>query len=162
MGRPGSSVAAAVAVFALSLAAAGCSADEDLGPEQRADAEAIIDQRAAVAMIELSDDDRSCAVDRLGPADLEGLQRDRPDLSAAAEAVVECVGPELIGASVLRSQVGSAEPASLDCAVRELDRRFVVELVTGAMADEPPQVRAELEVARALSVCLELDELLRQ
>jgi hypothetical protein len=141
---------------------AGCSSDPPLGEADRVTAAAILDERAALAMIELSDEDRSCAVGQISPDDLDEMQRDQPDLTRAAEVVVDCVGPELIGASVLRSQAGAAAPASLDCAVNELDRRFVIELVAGAMADEPPQVRAEIEVARALGVCLELDELLRR
>jgi hypothetical protein len=140
----------------------GCSSNDRLGEAERIEAAAIVDRRAALAMIELSDDDRSCALDRLSPEDLEEMQRDPPELASAAEAVVDCVGRELIGESVLRSQAGAVDPASVECAVDELDRRFVVELVAGSMAEKPPQVRAEIEVARALGVCLELDELLRR
>lgn len=163
VGRPGRIllVGGAAVVLAAGLLAA-CSSDPRLGEADRATAGAIVDERAALAMIDLSDDDRSCAVAQISPDDLDELQRQRPDLTRAAEVVVDCVGQDLIGASVLRSQAGTADSASLDCAVNELDRRFVIELVAGAMADEPPQVRAEIEVARALGVCLELDELLRQ
>lgn len=151
-----------VLVASLLFGAAACSSGEQLSPEQRVEAASIVEERAAVAMIDLSDEDRACAVDRLQPDDLVELRRDEPDVTAAADAVVSCVGPELIGASVLRSQAGTVSPASLDCAVRELDRPFVVELVAGAMAEEPPRIRTELEVARALGVCLGLEELLRQ
>lgn len=146
----------------VAVALVGCTPDERLGADDRTRAAALVDERAALAMIELSDEDRSCAVDRLSPEDLDELEGEQPDLTTAAKAVVECVGEDLIAASVLRSQAGAAGPASLDCAVEELDPQFVIDLVAGAMADEPPQVQAEIEVARALGVCLELDELLEQ
>lgn len=109
-------------------------------------------------MIELSEQDRDCVVDAITPADLDGL-RDG-DVAGVAGAVVSCVGDDLIGASVLRSQTGEISAASLDCAVSELDRRFLVDLVAGAMDGTQPQVQSEIEVARVLSICLELEELL--
>lgn len=161
MGRPRSTVPAGIAAIVIVVAAvAGCSSGDGLDTGQQIEASRIIEQRAAIAMIDLNEEDLSCAVDRLTVEDLGQLQRDLPDLIPAAEAVVSCVGPELIGASVLRSQAESVASASLECAVAEIDRRFVIELVAGAMAEEPPQVRTEIEVARALGVCLELDELL--
>lgn len=109
-------------------------------------------------MIELSDEDRDCVVDELTPDDLEGLRSD--EVAPVADAVVSCVGDDRIGTSVLRSQIGEISEASLDCAVRELDRRFVVDLVAGAMNDASPRAQAEIEVARVFAVCLDLDELL--
>lgn len=109
-------------------------------------------------MIELSDEDRDCVVDELTPADLDGARND--EVAPVADAVVSCVGDELIGASVLRAQTVGISEASLDCAVQELDRRFVVDLVAGAMNGAPPRAQAEIEVARVLAVCLDLDELL--
>lgn len=92
------------------------------------------------------------------PDDLAGLQSER--VAPIADAVVSCVGDQLIGASVLRSQTGEISEASLDCAVDELDRRFLVDLVAEAMSGTRSQVQADIEVARVLSVCLELSELL--
>ncbi len=140
----------------------GCSADDGLDTAQRTEAENLIDQFATTGMIELSDDDRTCAAGAMSSADLEALRAEPPELQSAAEAVVECVGENVIGASVLESQAGSVSPTSLECAVDELDRRFIVDLVAGLMAEAPPQAQAEIEVARALSLCLDLDELLRQ
>lgn len=163
MGRPTRLGPGGVLAFLLAVALlVGCSSEEGLSAEDRLQAAVLVDERAALAMIELSEEDRSCAVDRLSPDDLEELEGEQPDLTTAAEAVVDCVGEDLIAASVLRSQAGAAAPASLDCAVGELGLQFVIELVAGAMAEEPPQVQAEIEVARALGVCLELDELLQQ
>jgi len=140
----------------------GCSSDDTLSTAQRVDAAALIDERSAIAMIELSEDDLDCAVSQVSPDQLDGFGLAPPVWDPAAEAVVSCVGEELIGASVLRSQAGSVAATSLDCAVSELDRRVIVELVAGAMAQEPSPARAEIEVARALGVCLELGELLDQ
>ncbi len=151
-----------IVVALLAWLVVGCSADDGLDSAQRAEAETLIDQLAATGMIELSDEDRTCAAGAVNIADLEGLRAEPPELQAAAEAVVECVGENVIGASVLESQAGSVSPTSLECAVDELDRRFIVDLVAGLMAEAPPQVQAEIEVARALGLCLELDELLRQ
>lgn len=138
--------------------AAGCSASDSLTADEQSEAQQLIVERSAAAMIDLSDDDRDCVVDHISSSDLEGLRGD--DVGAVADAVVSCVGDELIGASVLRSQTGEISEKSLDCAVGELDRRFVVDLVAGAMNGAQPLVRAEIEVARVLAVCLELDELL--
>ena len=118
----------------------------------------LVVDRAASAMIELSDDDRDCVVDDITPDDLEGLRSG--EVASVADSVVSCVGDELIGASVLRSQTGAISEESLDCAVGELDRRFVVDLVAGAMNGTQPLVQAEIEVARVLGICLTLDELL--
>ena len=144
-------------MVALSLFA-GCSSADDLNAEQRAEAQALVVERATLASIELSDVDRDCVVDEMTPSDLEGLRTDQ--VTPVADAVVSCVGDELIGASVLRSQTGEVSQASLDCAVDELDRRFLVDLVAGAMNGTTSQVQAEIEVARVLSICLELDELI--
>ena len=163
MRRPVHHLCRSVAVVALgSGLVVGCSAGSDLDPTQRAEAETLIDELATTGMIELSDEDRTCAAGAVSIAEFEALRADPPELQAAAEAVVACVGENVIGASVLESQAGSVSPTSLECAVDELDRRFIVDLVAGLMAETPPQVQAEIEVARALSLCLELDELLRQ
>lgn len=143
----------------------GCSDDVALPEADLDEARRLVDDRAEAASIDLSEEDLTCAVERLTPADLEGLRgaAEQPDVEAvrgAAEAVVDCVGVDLIGASVLRSQAGAVSESSLECAVDELDRRFVVDLVAGSMVGSTPRVRAELEVARVLSICLELDELL--
>lgn len=140
----------------------GCSSAAELTAEELQEARTLVDELAAVAMIDLSTQDRACAAERLTPDELAVLRSDRSDPAPVANVVVDCVGEALIGRSVLRSQSGSLSDASLACAVDELDRSFVVELVSGAMAQEPPRVRAEIEVARALGVCLELDELLDQ
>lgn len=136
----------------------GCSSSGSLTAAEQAEAQLLVVERSAAAMIDLSDEDRDCVVDDISSSDLEGLRGD--DVSAVADAVVSCVGDELIGASVLRSQTGEISPESLDCAVGELDRRFVVDLVAGAMNGSQPLVQAEIEVARVLAICLELDELL--
>ena len=60
------------------------------------------------------------------------------------------------------AKMGTEPAVNYACAADELDRRFIVDLVAGLMAESPPQVQAEIEVARALGLCLELDELLRQ
>lgn len=139
-----------------------CSSGSDLDAVQRSRAATLIDERAASAMIELSDEDRECAVDQLTVEVIDALELDDSDPRPVAVAVVDCVGESLIGASVLRSQTGSVDPVSLDCAVDELDRPFVVDLVAGAMEGQPPRAQAEIDVARALAVCLELDELLER
>ena len=165
MGPPSRCVELFLGVAALAVASLGavsCSSDVALSADQRADAASIIDQRVAQAMIELSERDRECVLDRLEPDDLVVLQAADPVLEPAAAAVVDCVGSELIGSALLHSQVGAVSTESLDCAVGELDGEFVVELVAGAMDDRPPQATAEVAVARALGVCLELDELLDQ
>jgi hypothetical protein len=137
-----------------------CSSGSGLDPEQRSTAAALIDERAVSAMIELSAEDRACAVDHLSVETIEELKAQDSDPRPVADAVVDCVGESLIAASVLRSQIGAVAPASLDCAIDELDRTFVVDLVAGAMEGEPPKVQAEIEVARVLAICLELGELL--
>lgn len=137
---------------------AGCSSSAELNADQRQEAQLLVVDRASSAMIELSDEDRDCVVDELTPDDLEGLRSD--EVAPVADAVVSCVGDDRIGTSVLRSQIGEISEASLDCAVRELDRRFVVDLVAGAMNDASPRAQAEIEVARVFAVCLDLDELL--
>lgn len=137
-----------------------CSSGNGLDATQRSTAAALIDERAASAMIELSEEDRACAVDHLTLESIEALDTAGSDPRPVADAVVDCVGESLIAASVLRSQIGSVAPASLECAIDELDRTFVVDLVAGAMEGQPPKVQAEIEVARALAVCLELGELL--
>ena len=147
---------AGVCLIALGLTS--CSSGEALNTDQRAEAQLLITERAELALIELSDDDRACVVDDLTPTTLEGLRNDQ--VEPVADAVVSCVGDELIGASVLRSQTGEISPASLDCAVGELDRRFLVDLVAGAMNGTQPQTQSEIEVARVLAICLDLDELL--
>ncbi len=153
---------AAILLASVPWLVVGCSGEAGLDDTQRADAETLVDGLATAAMIDLSAEDRICAGASMSVADLEALLAEPPDLTVAADAVVGCVGEEEIGASVLASQAGSVAPASLACAVGELDRRFIVDLVAGLMADAPPQVLVEIEVARALGVCLELDELLDQ
>ncbi len=152
------SVAVTPLIAAALVIAAGCSSSAELTADQRAEAQVLVVDRAASAMIELSDNDRDCVVDEMTPDDLEGLRVDQ--VAPVADAVVSCVGDELIGASVLRSQTGEISAPSLDCAVGELDRRFVVDLVAGAMNGTPPLVQAQIEVARVLAVCLSLEELL--
>lgn len=154
---------AAVAIRALLLSVTfasvtGCSSADELSDEQRVEAQALVVERAATAMIELSELDRDCVVDEMTPSDLEGLRTDV--VAPVADSIVSCVGDDVIGASVLRSQAGEISDESLDCAVGELDRRFVVDLVAGAMNGSQPLVQAEIEVARVLGVCLELSELL--
>lgn len=139
-----------------------CSSGSDLDTAQQSRATALIDERAASAMIELSDEDRGCVVDQLTVEELDALELDDSDPLPVAAAVVDCVGESLIAASVLRSQTGSVDPASLDCAVDELDRAFVVDLVAGAMEGQRRRVQAEIDVARALAICLELGELLER
>jgi len=146
-----------VASVVIAIVCAGCSSADDLDADQRIEAQVLVVERTMRAMIELSDEDRDCVVDGITPTDLEALRNGEVD--AVADAVVSCVGDELIGASVLRSQAGEVSSSSLDCAVGELDRRFLVDLVAGAMNRIQPQVQSEIEVARVLSVCLELDEL---
>jgi len=145
-------------LLAAVLTVAGCSSGDELDAAQRGEAQVLVVERATSAMIELADEDRDCVVDELTPTDLDGLRRDQ--VVPVADAVVSCVGDELIGASVLRSQAGEISQESLDCAVGELDRRFLVDLVAGAMNGVQPQAKAEIEVARVLSLCLKLDELL--
>lgn len=137
---------------------AGCSSSTDLTAEQRQQALVLVVDRASLAMIELSDDDRDCVVDALTREGFVAAQADQ--LGPLAEAVVSCVGDDRIGESVLRSQMGGLSQASLECAVRELDRRFVVDLVDGAMSGASPRAQAEIEVARVSAICLDLDELL--
>lgn len=156
--RPVLGVVSLAVALSASGALVGCSSAAQLSAEQRSEAQALVVDRAAVAAIELNDEDRDCVVDDLTPDDLADLRADR--VASVAEAIVSCVGDETIGASVLRSQAGEISPASLDCAVNELDRRFVVDLVAGAMNGSQPQAQADIEVARVLGVCLELDELL--
>lgn len=149
--------------FVLLVAAMGgtlvsCSDDPDLSQEQRSVALELVAERSMDAAIDLSNDDLFCVVDAMGPADLQQLETGYVD--QVADLVVSCVGSELLGRSVLRSQAGEISDPSLDCAVAELDRRFVVDLVAGAMVDEVPRARVEIEVARVLSLCLQLDELL--
>lgn len=153
-----SSVLAFAAGCVLLLAA--CSSAGDLDAQQRATAAELVDRHAARAMIELSEDDRTCAVGQLSAQTVGALDTEGADLRPLADAVVGCVGESLIAASVLRSQIGSVDSESLDCAVAELDRTFVVDLVAGEMDDSPLRAKAEIEVARALALCLDLDELL--
>ena len=153
-------VLASIAGCVILLAA--CSSGNELDPQQRSAAVVLIDERAAQAMIELSEDDRACAVEQLTVEALTALEGEGGDVRPLADAVVDCVGESLIAASVLRSQVGSVTDESLDCAVDELDGTFVVDLVAGAMDGAPPKVQAEIEVARALALCLELGELLER
>ena len=86
------------------------------------------------ASIDLSEDDLDCVVDRMSPEDLDRVGAEQ--FETVAEHVVSCVGRDLIGRSILRSQAGEIRDASLACAVAELDRRFVVDLVAGAMGGE--------------------------
>lgn len=146
------------ALVVVALVAVGCSSADALGATQRAEAQTLVIERASIAMIDLSDEDRDCVVDEITPLDLDRLRNG--EVGEVADAVVSCLGDDLIGASVLGSQVGEISEASLDCAVSELDRRFLVDLVAGAMNGTQPQVQSEIEVARVLSVCLELEELL--
>lgn len=136
----------------------GCSSSPSLTAEDRAEAQLLVVQRSSDAMIELNDADRDCVVDALTVGELAGLRED--DLGPVADAVVTCVGIDLIGASVLGQQSGEMSAESLDCAVDELGRPFVVDLVEAAMSDRLQAVQADIAVARALAVCLELDELL--
>lgn len=142
----------------LLLVLAGCSSSASLDSEERAQAETLVIERAGQASLELSDEDRNCVLDRMEPTDLEGLLVD--DVRPVADAIVSCVGESLIGASLLRGPAGQISEESLACAVDELDRKFVVDLVAGAMNGTQPLVQAEIEVARVLAVCLELEELL--
>ncbi len=141
---------------------AACSSGSELDAEQRASAAALVDGYAARAMIDLSEEDRTCTVDQLTVETLGALDDEGSGILPLADAVVDCVGESLIGASVLQSQIGSVATDSLDCAVGELDRTFVVDLVAGAMDGRPPRAKAEIEVARALALCLELSELLER
>jgi len=139
-------------------AVAGCSDATDLSVDERASALEMVEQRSMDAAIDLSVDDLDCVVDQMGRNDLASLEAGR--VERVADLVVSCVGEDLIGRSVLRSQAGEIGDESLTCAVEELDRRFVVDLVAGAMSADVPRARVEIEIARVLSVCLELDELL--
>ena len=110
------------------------------------------------ASIDLSEDDLQCVVDRMSPEDLDLASSGQ--FGTIADHVVSCVGSDLIGQSILRSQADEIGAESLACAVAELDRRFVVDLVAGAMSGDVESARSEIEVARVLSTCLTLDELL--
>lgn len=147
-------------VFAggLALVALGCSSAGELDATQRAEAQTLVIERATLAMIDLNDEDRDCVVDEITPVGLEALRNGQVD--EVADAVVSCLGDDLIGASLLRSQTGEISQASLDCAASELDRRYLVDLVAEGMNGTQPQVQSEIEVARVLSLCLELEELL--
>lgn len=136
----------------------GCSVAPTLSAEQRTEADQLVAERSVVAMIELSEQDRGCVVDQMAPVDLEALRGG--EAQTVAELVVSCVGQELIGTSVLQSQIGEISPQSLECAVSELDRAFVVDLVAGSMTERVPRAPVEIELARVLSLCLELEELL--
>jgi hypothetical protein len=92
-------VLASIAGCAILLAA--CSSGNELDPQQRSAAVVLIDERAAQAMIELSEDDRACAVDQLTVEALTALEGEGGDVRPLADAVVGCVGESLIAASVL-------------------------------------------------------------
>lgn len=149
---------AVLGLAAMMLIGVGCASSASLSPDQRVQAEGLVVERAAQASVELSEEDRDCVVDAMEPTDLDGLLDDQ--VRPVAEALVGCVGDDLIGASLLRAPAGEISEASLACAVDELDQRFVVDLVAGAMTGTQPLVQAEIELARVLAVCLELDELL--
>jgi len=80
---------------------------------------------------------------------------------ALAAAIVECAGSDVIARSALASAVDGASEASIECAAKELDPALLRSLLAAnMMAEVQTDSLVELDIATALSLCLNPEELL--
>ena len=155
-------------LVALAVLAAACSGGPpDLTEDARQTALVQLNELGTEAGLTFAAGDADCALDRLSQSDADQMaagQRPIEDsLSRVSEAVVDCVGVDVIAASVLAGQAPRATEEELDCAADRIDDELVVRLITSSLEqEEVSRPAVELAVATSLAFCLSPEHLLDQ
>lgn len=157
------------AVLCTAAVFSGCTDDTDrLSEELRGPTIELLADRTAGASLDVTDDGLDCAARRLTDEQANAIAaaRDAPELSpelavAVSSAVLDCVDVDVLTRSAVGLFVIGASETSIDCVVGELNAVLTESLVAAGLAgDELPAAQVELELATALGMCLEADELL--
>ncbi len=155
-------------LVALAVLATACSGGPpDLTEDARSTALVQLDELGTKAGLTFAEGDAECALDRLSQSDADQIAAgERPiedSLTRVAEAVVDCVGVDVIAASVLAGQAPRATEEELDCAASRIDDELVVRLITSSLEqEEVSRPAVELAVATSLAFCLSPEHLLDQ
>lgn len=155
---------------ALALLLVGsCTSESDrLSEELVPSTTGLVIDRAGAASVDLGDGDAECVARHLTDEQANDLATavDEPGLSAGlaatvSRAVLDCVDPDqLIRSATAAFTVGVSE-ASVDCVAGKLNRELTEALIAANLEGVGlPAAQVELEVATALGLCLEPDELL--
>ena len=130
----------ALVVVIAAFAAACSSGQPDLTEDARAVAVAELVALGSDVGLTFADGDAECSLNKLAQADADMLaagQRPAGDsIQPVASAIVDCVGSEVIAASVLSGQAPTATEEELDCAASRIDDALVVNLVSSSLEQE--------------------------
>ncbi len=156
-----------VLVALAALAAACSSGPPNLNEDARATALVQISSLGSEAGLTLVEGDAECSLDKLSQPDADLMAASQlpvdDSLDAVAMAIVDCVGVDVIAASVLAGQAPSASQDELDCAASRIDDELVVKLISSSLEQEQVSRPAvELAVATSLAFCLSPEHLLDQ
>ncbi|MEZ5343825.1 MAG: hypothetical protein R2706_21030 [Acidimicrobiales bacterium] len=150
------------------LVGTACSADAPKVTEEgKQQALGGLTDLSASAGITLTENEASCAFDRLGQEEADMLASggalDDVMLPTAAEGIIACVGSELIAEALLATQAPAATADELTCAAKKIDDELVIRLVLSTLEQSPVSRPAvELAVASSLAQCLSPENLLNQ
>lgn len=163
-------------LVAASMVGAACSSGPGLGEQDQALAEEASGFGADLAGISLSEPDQTCVVDKLSRDEAEALIDEfalrTPGSERAvslpvemgdllAEALVDCVGADVMIRSGLAAFAGSASLESQACAGEEFDHDLLGSLLSALMAGQGNvSTEVEIEIGLVLGVCLTPEELL--
>ncbi len=148
---------------------ASCGSQSDRLSEELVDStRGLVADRAAAASVNLGDADAECVARRLTDEQANALARaiDDPGLSVdlaatVARAVLDCVDADRLIRSATASFTEGASEASIDCIASKLNSELTESLIAANLEGVGlPAAQVELELATALGLCLEPDELL--
>ncbi|MEZ5228370.1 MAG: hypothetical protein R2710_17365 [Acidimicrobiales bacterium] len=149
----------------------GCSSDTDrLSEELVASTSSLVLDRAAAASVDLGESDAECVARRLTDEQANRLARaiDDPGLeedlaSTLAGFVLACVDPDQLTRSAIMPFAQGASDESVECITGRLNEDLIESLIEANLLGVGlPAAQVELELATALGLCLEPDELLNR
>ncbi len=128
----------------------------------------LVSTRAAAASVDLGSGDAECVARRLTDEQANDLARsiDEPGLtvelsSTLAQAVLDCVDADQLIRSATEPFATGATEAEVDCIAGRLNAELTESLIAANLAGSGlPAAQVELEVAAALGLCLDPEELL--
>ncbi len=154
------------------LGLVGCGGEESrLSEELVAPISVLVAEQASSAGVDLGPADAECAARRLGDDEAVALtDAMAADLAVDADlatrlaaAILDCVDSDLLARSALAPFTSGVGEASVACTADELDDELLGAMIAANLRGVPmPSAQVELQVATALALCLEPDELLNR